>query len=109
MAQARACTWAIRTFARTAESSTLHAPELRRGMVKLTPEQQQRFLTDFSTAFTPASGAWGLSGCTLVHLDRADEEIVGEAMTLAWRNAMNAPAKKVAAKTKAARARQARQ
>ena len=56
------------------------------GMVILTPEQQQRMLRDAPAIFSPESGAWGRQGCTRVHLDRAEEDIVGEALTLAWRN-----------------------
>lgn len=58
-----------------------------RGMVVLTPEQQSRFAGERPDAFTPESGAWGLQGCTRVHLKAADSETVGEAMTLAWQNA----------------------
>lgn len=66
--------------------ATLHA-DLKWGMVKLTPEQQERFVADAGDAFVPEKGAWGLQGCTAVRLDAVDEEVLGEAMTLAWRNA----------------------
>jgi hypothetical protein len=65
--------------------ATLHA-DMKWGMVKLTPEQQQRFVRDAPDAFKPENGAWGLQGCTAVRLDTVDEEMLGEAMTLAWRN-----------------------
>lgn len=65
--------------------ATLHA-DMKWGMVKLTPEQQERFVQDAPDAFRPENGAWGLQGCTAVRLDAVDEEILGEAMTLAWRN-----------------------
>jgi len=55
-----------------------------RGMVKLTPEQQEEFIRNDPGTFEPASGAWGRQGCTMVRLSKADEAIVGEAMTLAW-------------------------
>ena len=58
----------------------------RRGMVSLTPEQQREVLETARSTFEPASGAWGRQGATMVHLDAADPEVVGEAMTLAWRN-----------------------
>jgi hypothetical protein len=32
------------------------------------------------------NGAWGRQGWTTVRLDDADEEAVGEAVTLAWQN-----------------------
>jgi hypothetical protein len=66
--------------------ATLHA-DLKWGMVKLTPEQQARFIAEDRDAFRPEQGAWGLQGCTAVRLAVVGEEILGEAMTLAWRNA----------------------
>jgi hypothetical protein len=48
--------------------------------------------------FSPAAGAWGRSGSTVVNLDAADEDTIGEAATLAWQNA----AAKAAAKKKPA-------
>ena len=59
---------------------------LRTGMVVLTPEQQEQFVREYSTAFTPESGAWGRAGCTRVQLDAVDEEWIGEAITLAFQN-----------------------
>jgi len=56
------------------------------GMVILTPDQQQRFVEEAPRAFAPEKGAWGLQGCTTVRLENVDEESLGEAMTLAWRN-----------------------
>ena len=78
--------------------ATLH-PDGRQGMVTLSPEQQQLFMRDHPTMFTPASGAWGRQGCTMVKLSAADEETIGEAMTLAWQAAV------AAAKIKASKAR----
>lgn len=54
------------------------------GTVKLTPEEQQRFIAIDATVFVPASGGWGLRGWTAVHLVAADTEAVGEALTCAW-------------------------
>jgi hypothetical protein len=65
--------------------ATLHADH-QWGKVKLTPDQQGRFMRDFPGAFAPESGAWGRQGCTAVRLDAVDEETLGEALTLAWRN-----------------------
>lgn len=56
-------------------------------MVMLTPEQQQTFLADHPAMFEAGPGAWGRSGSTWVNLDAADEDTVGEAVTLAWQNA----------------------
>jgi hypothetical protein len=61
-------------------------PGLRTGMVVLTPEEQQRLVNENGDAFMPESGAWGRSGCTRVQLDAIDEELLGEAMTLAFQH-----------------------
>jgi hypothetical protein len=74
--------------------ATLHA-DLEWGMVKLTPEEQKRFVKDAPGVFKPENGAWGLQGCTAVRLDGVDEEMLGEALTLAWRTmAAKPPASK---------------
>jgi hypothetical protein len=70
--------------------ATLHA-DLEWGMVKLTPDQQQAFVRENPAAFEPESGAWGRAGCTAVRLDRVDEDTLGEALTLAWRNGSAKP------------------
>ena len=51
--------------------------------------QQQHVMQDHAAAFTPESGAWGRSGCTRVQLDAVDEDTLGDAMTLAWQNAVD--------------------
>ena len=65
--------------------ATLHA-DYKFAMVKLTPEQQQRFVRDYSDAFTPESGAWGRAGSTAVRLDSVSNDTLGEVITLAWQN-----------------------
>lgn len=65
--------------------ATLHA-DMKHGMVKLSPEQQQEFMRGAPTAFSPEAGAWGRAGCTKVTLDAVDEDTLGEAMTMAWQN-----------------------
>jgi hypothetical protein len=65
--------------------ATLHADN-KLGMVKLTPEQQKRFVEDAPAAFAPENGAWGRSGCTSVRLAAVEGDTLGEAMTLAWQN-----------------------
>ena len=72
--------------------ATLH-PDGRQGMVKLTPDQQRDFIHQHPATFTPASGAWGRQGCTMVQLSAVDEEALGEAMTLAWQRVMSAKPK----------------
>ena len=56
------------------------------GMVKLMPEQQAAFLRAEPDVFHPASGAWGLRGCTIVRLRNAKELTVRHALLEAWRN-----------------------
>jgi len=73
--------------------ATLHADN-EWGMVILTPEQQQRFIDEAPKVFVPESGAWGRQGCTAVRLDIVAEELLGEAMTLAWRNRVEKSAAK---------------
>ena len=65
--------------------ATLHN-DRKWGMVKLAPEHQQAFVRDQPAAFKPENGAWGRQGCTAVLLAKVDEETLGEALTLAWRN-----------------------
>jgi hypothetical protein len=65
--------------------ATIHEDNVR-GMVKLTPEQQERFIREHGAMFHPAAGEWGRQGSTMVTFAHAKEEVVGEAMTLAWQN-----------------------
>jgi uncharacterized protein YdhG (YjbR/CyaY superfamily) len=60
--------------------------EERSGTVKLTPDQQRQFIEEYPAVFAPQSGAWGRQGYTKVQLSAADEDTLGEAITLAWRN-----------------------
>jgi hypothetical protein len=69
--------------------ATLH-PDHLFGMVKLTPDQQHRFVRENPATFVPENGAWGRGGCTAVRLDSVDEDTLGEAMTLAWQNTTRA-------------------
>ena len=80
--------------------ATLHADRLH-GMVKLTPEQQARFMGGHP-GFAPESGAWGRQGCTRVTLAATDAETLGEALTLAWQN-VEAAKRKPAPSTRARR------
>ena len=53
------------------------------GMVKLTPEQQKELIEEDPRAFSAESGAWGRIGCTKVVLSRANEDMLGRALTWA--------------------------
>ena len=68
--------------------ATLGYPDAKWGMVALTPEQQRTWVRDHPPAFVPVKGVWGEQGATGVRLDAVDEEALGEALTLAWRNAV---------------------
>lgn len=68
--------------------ATLGAPDRSHGMVALTPEQQRNHLREHPQAFVPVKGKWGEDGATLVRLREANEETLGQALTLAWQNAV---------------------
>ncbi|HYT73656.1 MAG TPA: MmcQ/YjbR family DNA-binding protein [Vicinamibacterales bacterium] len=68
--------------------ATLAYPDKKWGMVSLTPAQQQTWVREHPGAFVPVKGAWGEQGATEVRLDAVDEEALGEALTLAWQNAV---------------------
>jgi hypothetical protein len=56
------------------------------GMVKLTTDQQAAFQTRHPQVFTPASGAWGRRGATILHLSEANQSTARKALIAAWRN-----------------------
>jgi len=66
--------------------ATLGYPDRNHGMVKLFPDQQEKFMRDAPGAFAPAAGAWGRRGATVVRLKSAKEAVVREALAAAWRN-----------------------
>ena len=49
---------------------------------------QEELVRAHPDAFVPAKGAWGEQGSTTVRLAAVDEEALGEALTLALRNAV---------------------
>ena len=82
-----------------------------RGMAALTPEQQAELIERAPDVFVPAAGAWGRGGSTMIVLAKADQEIVGEALTLAYaRVSASTPRTRLAKKSAkpAARARRKR-
>jgi len=68
--------------------ATLGYPDTSHGMVSLTPDQQRTHIREHPKTFIPVKGKWGEQGATLVHLRSATEEALGEALTLAWQNAV---------------------
>ena len=85
--------------------ATLGYPDEGHGMVKLSREEQAKFARQMPTVFTPAKGAWGEQGSTLVRLAGASEEKVRTAVRSAWerlvREETEAKAKQVARKHEA--------
>jgi hypothetical protein len=66
--------------------ATLAYPDESWAMVKLTPEQQRKFVELDPKTFTPVKGGWGLKGATSVNLKSANRENLRAALTAAWRN-----------------------
>ena len=93
--------------------ATLSAQEKGYGVLKLTPEQQQSFITEQPHAFSPVHGGWGRMGMTFVHLHEADEALIAGALSTAYHNlqkkqAEKKPAKKSSPSAKPARPRRPR-
>jgi hypothetical protein len=83
--------------------ATLALLKTGQAMIKLPPEAQEAFMAAQPGVFTPASGAWGRAGCTLVRLREAKPGAVKAALTAAWDcAAANAPRNKPAVKPAAA-------
>ena len=74
--------------------ASLGAPNDEWGMVKLTPEQQEKFIKRTPKMFKPASGAWGRQGCTSVHLESASVAVVRLALAAAAGNVSAGKAKR---------------
>jgi len=56
------------------------------GVVKLTPDQQEAFVSAEPAVFVPVKGAWGSRGYTCVQLRRAKVKSVRVALAAAWRS-----------------------
>ena len=66
--------------------ATLGYPDGGFGMVKLTPEQQEAFVSAEPAVFAPVKGGWGRRGATIVQLRAARVRSVRVALAAAWRN-----------------------
>ncbi len=64
--------------------ATLGYPDAGYGMVKLSSDEQSKFVRQMPAVFAPAKGAWGEQGSTLVKLEGASEEKVRSAVRSAW-------------------------
>jgi hypothetical protein len=66
--------------------ATLGYPDENWGMVKLTSEQQEAFVSAEPEVFAPVKGGWGRRGATIVRLRPAKTRSVRVALAVAWRN-----------------------
>jgi hypothetical protein len=87
--------------------ATLQA-NMKSGAVMLAPDEQQEFLRTHPKTFTPASGAWGRQGSTMVELAGAEPASVRAAILMAWQRALALPARKRAARKSPSRTSTAR-
>jgi hypothetical protein len=69
--------------------AALGVPNENWGMVKLSPEQQRRFIEKAPKVFKPCSGAWGRQGATNVYLPAARTSIVRAALEAAAKNVVS--------------------
>jgi hypothetical protein len=67
--------------------ASLGYPDKTWAMVKLTPEQQEEFVSSAPNVFVPVKGGWGCEGATNVRLRSANKDNLRPAMAAAWRNA----------------------
>jgi hypothetical protein len=73
--------------------ATLSAQATGRGVLKLTTEQQQAFITEMPAVFQPVQGGWGRMGMTFVEL-KADKSTLEGALTTAYNNIKSKQAEK---------------
>ena len=78
--------------------ATLTYPDTAWGMVKLTLDDQKHFIQLHGQAFSPAKGAWGLQGSTMVRLEAVKRDVLAQALDLAWQNSTTAGTVKKARK-----------
>src|SRR5277367_3832696 len=66
--------------------ATLGYPDIKLGMIKLTPRQQEVIVAKHPKVFKAVSGGWGLRGATNVLLRYATTKNLLPALTQAWKN-----------------------
>jgi hypothetical protein len=66
--------------------ATLSAQAKGCGVLKLTLEQQQSFISELPAVFEPVHGGWGRMGMTFIYLAAADDAILQGALATAYRN-----------------------
>jgi len=71
--------------------ASLGYPDKKWGMVRLTPDQQEMYMSMEPEVFVPAAGTWGLRGATCVRLEAAPAGLVRDALGAAWENTAGGP------------------
>ncbi len=66
-------------------------PNVKLGMVRVSPEVQRSLVAASPAAFFAAAGAWGRQGCTYVRLAKVGAAALRTAMVEAWKH--TAPAR----------------
>ena len=66
--------------------ATLSAQQQGCGVLKLTLDQQQSFITELPEVFSPVHGGWGRMGMTLINLQTAESAVMKGALETAYRN-----------------------
>jgi hypothetical protein len=66
--------------------ATLSAQSKGRGVLKLTPQQQDSFIREMPDVFEVIPGGWGRMGMTFVVLRQANEPILQGALATAYNN-----------------------
>ena len=79
--------------------ATLSAQASGRGVLKLTLEQQQSFITEMPEVFEPVEGGWGRMGMTFVDLHRVAESTLQGALATAYNNLKSKQANKKATRS----------
>jgi hypothetical protein len=69
-----------------AERKSFATIENSMAVLRLTRDQQARFVATAPEMFAPASDGWGKWGSTIVRLEAADEATLWNAVAAAWRN-----------------------
>ena len=54
------------------------------GNLMLSPEAQRILIATHPDLFLPVAGGWGRNGATHIRLAEADEEVMAEALRIAW-------------------------
>ncbi len=65
--------------------ATLASQKLGFGNLMLSPELQQSLIQSAPDVFLPIQGGWGRMGMTHIHLAKANETQLKEALHLAWK------------------------